>query len=202
MAHLEVLQRVLAEVRDEIIIAEMSSQKKLPHPRFLSQIKSSHKQRMILRPTKEVVDYNHIDDVSVDMTQDLESQYTRHALGAFARYKDQYGYSGQRHMRNTMYHLNLGQLQQAHTTRGLNKVKRGRGRGRGGRGRGQNNYRNNNYNNFRGRGGRGNNRGFNSRGRARKNFNSRGRGRGNMSGFSSREVAILKKNDLWLPLIA
>ena len=65
----------------------MTSQRNLPHPRFLSQIEGSHKERTRLRPTGEQVNYSNIDGVNVDLTKDLESQYARQGLGAFDRYK-------------------------------------------------------------------------------------------------------------------
>ena len=97
--------------------------------------------------------------------------------------------------------MNLTNLQQASTNRGLNKLKK-RGRGRGGnRGRGYNqNFRQNNYQNqSRGRGRHNNSfRGRTPRGRA---FGRGGRGRGRRpnSGYSNREVATMKKYGVWLP---
>ena len=81
----------------------MGSQKNLPHPRYLNQIESSHKERTRLRPTGAQVDYSNIDGVNVDLSKDLESQYASQGLGAFNRYKRQYGYSGQKQLSNVMY---------------------------------------------------------------------------------------------------
>ena len=192
---LEVIKRVLAEIRDELACAEMTSQRNLPHPRYLSQIETSHKERTRLRPTGEQVNYTNINGVNVDLTKDLETQYVRQGLGVFNCYKRQYGYNGQKQMSNVMYQLNLTNLQRASTPRGLNKLKK-RGRGRGGtRGRGKNhNFRQNNYQPSRERGH------FNTRAPRGRRFGRGGRGRGRRKqGYSNREVATMKKYGVWLP---